>query len=522
VPHDRPIALLSLTDRSGLHELAQALTAAGYRLVATSGTAAAIRALQLHCDDVEAITDFPPLLGGRVKTLHPKVFGGILARPELADDAREIEHHAIGLVPVVAVNLYRFAQTASRPDATETEIIEQIDVGGVSLLRAAAKNYENVSVLAEPGLYQEFIAALARGGPTLEERRRFAARAFALVAEYDDAIASYFARGGREGLPDVLSLNLPLRSRLRYGENPWARAAFYHGEEKAFPQALSGKTLSYNNMLDVDSCLRLIAPINEPEGFPPDAAARKPVLAAIVKHTVPCGLAGANSSRDALAAALGADPVSAFGGIVALSERLDRTSAELLRSRFLEVVAAPEFDDAALELLRAKKNLRLLRFSPELPSQLRAGTTVRSALGGVLAEQPDSEAPPDVWKVVTERRPSSQAWRDLLFAFGAVRQVKSNAAVVVRDQVTLGVCGGQTNRVAAVELACRRAGQSALGAVLATDGFFPFADGIEAAIAAGIVAVVAPSGSIRDAEVIEAARAAGIALVFTSRRYFLH
>ena len=275
-------------------------------------------------------------------------------------------------------------------------------------------------------------------------------------------------------------------------------------------------------MLDVDSCLRLLAPIAEPKGFPGSARPKSLVLAAIVKHTVPCGLAGGQTSRDALEAALGADPISAFGGIVALNSRLDLSSAELLRPRFLEVVAAPDYDEAALELLRAKKHLRLLRFDSQLPAQLRAGTIVRSALGGVLAEEPDPAAPPDEWKVVTGKEPTAAAWRDLLFALGAVRQVKSNAAVVVRDQVTLGVCGGQTNRVAAVELACRRAGPGARGAVLATDGFFPFADGIEAAIAAGIAAVVAPSGSIRDAEVIEAARRGGIALVFSSRRYFLH
>jgi phosphoribosylaminoimidazolecarboxamide formyltransferase / IMP cyclohydrolase len=522
VPLDRPVALVSLTDRSGLEALARALNKAGYRLVASTGTAAAIRALGLVCDDVETLTGYPPLLGGRVKTLHPSVFGGILARPSAPDDARDVAKHAMPMVGVVAVNLYRFAQAAARSDATEDEVIEQIDIGGVALLRAAAKNYQDVSVLAEPGLYPEFIQALERGGPTAIERRRWAARTFALVAEYDDAIASHFAGVERDDLPDVMSLNLPLRSRLRYGENPWARAAFYHGEEKAFPEQLSGKTLSYNNLLDVDSCLRLIAPISDPIGFPPQARPAQPVLAAIVKHTVPCGLAGAATSRAALEAALGADPISAFGGIVALNARLDVASAEILRTRFLEVVAAPSFEDAAFALLREKKNLRLLRFDAGLPAQLRAGTTLRSALGGVLVEQPDPSAPADAWTVVSDRQPDPAAWRDLLFAFGAVRQVKSNAAVVVHDQVTLGVCGGQTNRVAAVDLACRRAGSAARGAVLATDGFFPFADGVEAAIGAGIAAVVAPSGSIRDNEVIEAARRGGIALVFTSRRYFLH
>jgi len=522
VPLDKPVALVSLTDRSGLKELAQALNTAGYRVVASSGTAAAIRALNLPCDDVESLTDYPALFGGRVKTLHPRVFGGILARPALPNDAEELEMHNIAPVKVVAVNLYRFADAASHADALEVNIIEQIDVGGVALLRAAAKNYEHVSVLAEPGLYPEYIQTLERGGPTREERRRWAARAFAIVAEYDEAIASYFARDKAEGLPDILSLNMPLRSRLRYGENPWARAAFYHGEGNTFPDVLAGKTLSYNNLLDVDSCLRLIASIGEPLGFPADALAANPVYAAIVKHTIPCGLAAARTSKDALEAALGADPISAFGGIVAVNARLDLPSAEILRSRFLEVVAAPEYDSAAFDMLRAKKNLRLLQFDPQMPARLLAGTTLRSALGGLLVEQPDPSAPPDEWRLMTERKPSAVQWRDLLFAFGAVRQVKSNAAVVAHNQVTLGICGGQTNRVAAVEIACVRAGSGARGAVLATDGFFPFADGLEAAISAGIAAVVAPAGSIRDAEVIEAARRACIILVFTSRRYFLH
>ncbi|MBV8338626.1 MAG: bifunctional phosphoribosylaminoimidazolecarboxamide formyltransferase/IMP cyclohydrolase [Candidatus Eremiobacteraeota bacterium] len=521
MPQANRTALISLTDKTGLPDLARALVKAGYRIVASTGTANAIRDLSLPCDDVEAVTGSPELLGGRVKTLHPVVFGGILARVSSADDLAELERAGIGPVSVVAVNLYRFGDTATRPGATQSQVLEQIDIGGVALLRAAAKNFEHVSVLAEPGLYPEFIAALERGGPSLEERRRLAARAFALVAEYDDAIASWFA-GERVGLPDVLSLNLPLRSRLRYGENPWAKAAFYHGEEGAFPQALAGKTLSYNNMLDVDSCLRLLAPIARPDGFPDTAEPQSPVLAAIVKHTVPCGLAAGSSAHAALEAALGADPISAFGGIVAVNARLDMASAQLLKPRFLEVVAAPAYDDGAIDMLRTKKHLRLLRFDSRLPAQLRAGMTVRSALGGVLAERPDESAPADRWQVVTERQPSPAAWRDLLFAFGAVRQVKSNAAVVVKGQVTLGVCGGQTNRVAAVELACRRAGDAVRGAVLATDGFFPFADGIEAAIAAGVAAVVAPSGSIRDGEVIEAARRGGIALLFASRRYFLH
>ncbi len=280
--------------------------------------------------------------------------------------------------------------------------------------------------------------------------------------------------------------------------------------------------MSYNNLLDVDSCLRLLAPLEEPRGFPASARSSRRAVAAIVKHTVPCGLAARGSAAEALAAALGADPISAFGGIVACNAPIDEAAAALLQPRFLEVVAAPEFAPAALALLQKKKNLRLLTFERDLPTRLLTTAKVRSALGGVLVEYPDPEAQPDEWRVVGAKRPTDAQWRDLLFGFNAVRHVKSNAAVVIADEVTLGVCGGQTNRVAAVELACQRAGAAVKGAVLATDGFFPFADGIEAAARAGIAAVVAPSGSIRDAEVEAAAAAAGVALVFTSRRYFLH
>ena len=345
-----------------------------------------------------------------------------------------------------------------------------------------------------------------------------------LVTRYDAAIANYFSASanGLE-LGEELDLRLPLHSRLRYGENPWAKAAFYHaGAPDPIPRQLSGKTLSYNNLLDVDACLRLLDAIDEPRGFPAGAVAAQPVRAAIVKHTVPCGYAGAPSAAAALAAALGADPISAFGGIVSVDAPIDLPSAELLKPRFLEVISAPAFDPQALALLQTKKNLRILTFDRSLPRRLAEGLAVRSALGGVLAERPDPAAEPDEWRVMTTKQPTPQQWRDLLFAFGAVRHVKSNAAVVVKDQVAMGICGGQTNRVAAVELACKRAGRAVRGAVLATDGFFPFADGIEAAIAAGIGAVVAPFGSIRDAEVVAAAERGGIALVFASRRYFLH
>jgi phosphoribosylaminoimidazolecarboxamide formyltransferase/IMP cyclohydrolase len=586
VPDDRQRALLSVTDRTGLDELARALAGAGYRLIATAGTAGWLRERGFDCEDVEEHTGVGELLAGRVKTLHPAIFAPLLARPDSESDRADLERRGWAPIRVVAVNLYRFAEAADAAIAAEAarsgasaadahttgaagagaagavssaagtvpfaeagaasgagpvsvaaqggaangqprsvldaSLIEEIDVGGVALLRAGAKNFAAVSVLCEPALYPEFVAALAQGGPTLEQRRRWAARAFALVAAYDARIARAFDEDAERGLPPMLQIELPLHSRLRYGENPWALGAFYHGAAGDLPRQLGGKVLSYNNLLDVDACLRLLAPVQTPEGFPADAPPLHPALAAIVKHTLPCGLAAAPSAAQSLQAALDADPTSAYGGVVALNQPVDEACARILKPVFLEVIAAPAFTSEALDVLQGKKNVRLLTFAPDLPSRLEAGLSLRSALGGVLAQEPDPSAEPDIWRVVTPRAPTTAQWRDLLFAFGAVRQVKSNAAVVVHDQVAIGICGGQTNRVTAVELACRRAGTKAAGAVLATDGFFPFADGLEAAAAAGIGAVVAPSGSIRDAEVVEAARRADVALVFTKRRYFLH
>lgn len=518
-------ALLSLSDRKGLPLLAAALRSRGIRIVATTGTATAIRDLGIECEDVGDVTGFPALFDGRVKTLHPKIFAGILARRSEERDRADLDAYGIPSFSVVAVTLYPFEDAIARGGVTDAQAVERIDVGGVSLIRAAAKNFADVSVLVSPSQYGAFVESLSHGGPTIEDRRALAARAFARCEEYDAAIAGYFTRGSArvDATPGAsLRFSMPRALELRYGENPWAQAAFYLDPSSAQTEQLSGKTLSYNNLLDVDACLRLLAPVDVPRGFPPEARSDRPIRAAIVKHTVPCGFAARASSGEALAAALGADPISAYGGIVACSGPIDLASAELLRSRFLEVVAAPDFDDAAAGLLAAKKNLRLLRFAAGMPKEIEEAPRFRSALGGVLVEYRDPAAAPDAWRLVSDRSPSAVEWRDLLFGFAAVRQVKSNAAVVVKDEVTLGVCGGQTNRVAAVELACRRASAGAKGAVLATDGYFPFADGLEAAAAAGIAAVVAPSGSIRDDEVVAAAKRAGISLVFASRRYFLH
>ena len=509
-----PAALLSLSDRNGLAPLAGVLRRHGYRLIATGGTAAAVREIGIACDEVGDLIGHPPLLDGRVKTLHPKIMAGILADPSIPAHVADLERFEIPPISVVAVNLYPFEQTAARDGTTSAEIVEQIDIGGVTLLRAAAKNHARVSVLSSPEQYEGFAGTLGRGGPTPDERRRWAVEAFALCERYDAAIVAHFSGASRSARV----------TKLRYGENPWARAQFQHDAAGAvrLPEPLAGKALSYNNLLDVDSCLRLLARPEPPRGFPHEAVSRRAVVAAIVKHTVPCGLAVRDSAADALAEALGADPISAFGGVVACNAPLDAPAAHLIAARFLEVVAAPDFSAEALVVLAARKNLRVLRFEPLLPERLLSAPKVRSALGGLLVEEPDPAAERDEWTVVTPRAPSAEQWRDLLFAFGAVRFVKSNAALVARGESAIGVCGGQTNRVSAVELACLRAGSAASGAVLASDGFFPFADGLEAAARAGIAAVVAPHGSIRDQEVIEAARKSDVALVFTARRYFLH
>ncbi|MBV8282868.1 MAG: bifunctional phosphoribosylaminoimidazolecarboxamide formyltransferase/IMP cyclohydrolase, partial [Candidatus Eremiobacteraeota bacterium] len=419
MPSAAPAALLSLSDRGGLEPLARALHAHGYRLIGTTGTAKAIEALGLPVEEVSQLTGFPPLLDGRVKTLHPKILAGILADENAPTHVAELHAHGIAPFKVVAVNLYPFERTAATPGATEPQIVEQIDVGGVTLLRAAAKNFGSVSVLGDSSSFEQFVEALERGGPSLQERRRWAAAAFARCEQYDAAIARYFAAAtGDAELPDTLHVDLPLASRLRYGENPWARAAFYVSRSVQIPEQLSGKTLSYNNLLDVDSCLRLLAPVDEPRGFPAAARSKRRVMAAIVKHTVPCGVAARTSAADALAAALGADPISAFGGIVACNESVDGAAAQLLHSRFLEVVAAPEFEPGALELLKRKKNLRVLRFDRDVPARLLRAVKVRSALGGVLVEYPDPNAEPDEWRVVTPQTPTNDQWRDMRFAFG--------------------------------------------------------------------------------------------------------
>jgi phosphoribosylaminoimidazolecarboxamide formyltransferase/IMP cyclohydrolase len=522
-------ALLSVYDRTGVVALARALAASGVALFATGGTRAHLAGHDIDARDVEELTGYPSLFDGRVKTLHPSIFGGILQDRDDATHRAEAERHGIPVISTVVVNLYPFEATVAQEGATLQEAIEQIDIGGVSLLRAAAKNCDHVTVLSDPSQYDAFIAALPSGGLEPAARRRCATRAFERTAEYDSAIARYLESGLLANeLPGSLALTIPIEQPLRYGENPQDRAAFYLAREAQLPEQLGGKALSYNNLLDLDATLRLLvsAPpaLQQPrdDGAAPAASGEQRYRAAVVKHTVPCGVAERASVADAVREALDADPVSAYGGIIAADGPIDIAAAEHLAGFFLEIVAAPAFDDAALARLRKKKSLRIMRYRPGMPERIASELRVRSALGGVLAEDDDPQAPPERWTVVSKRQPSAGEWRDLVFAWDVVRHVKSNGVVIVRDGVSRGICAGQTNRVSAVQIAAHRAHRNAAGAACASDGFFPFADGLIAAADAGCTAVIAPQGSIRDAEVIAAADERDLALVFSTYRYFLH
>ena len=496
-------ALFSLSERTGSAELARALVERGHEIYATGGTRDALAAAGVAARDVEEITGFPPLFGGRVKTLHPKILGAILFDRDDEGHRAQARTYAIHAFSTVVVNLYP---------------LPEIDIGGVALLRAAAKNYAHVSVLSDPSQYSEFLNALQNGGPDEAVRKRWALRAFEVTAAYDAAIARQLSAAPAE-LPGALTVAMPLAQQLRYGENPHLRAAFYL-ESSRGPEQLHGKALSYNNLLDLDATLRLLsrAALGAEFGSQRERFAR----AAIVKHTVPCGVAQRSTVEVAVSEALSADPVSAYGGILAADRPIDAAAAKAIAPFFLEIVAAPDFAPGALELLKKKKNLRIMRYAPDLPDALQRGLQLRSALGGVLAEEEDPAFAPESWNVVSARGPREQEWHDLALAWDVVRHVKSNGVVIVKDGVTRGICAGQTNRVSAVQIAGMRAGALARGAACASDGFFPFADGLEAAAQAGCSAVIAPGGSMRDAEVIAAADRLGVSLVFSTHRYFLH
>jgi phosphoribosylaminoimidazolecarboxamide formyltransferase / IMP cyclohydrolase len=534
-----PRAILSVYDKTGLVDFARGLAAAGFELVASGGTARALAAAGLPVVPVEQVTGHPEILGGRVKTLHPAIHGGILAR-RTPEHLAELASHGIAAVDLVVCNLYPFTETVARPGVTEAEAVEEIDIGGVTLLRAAAKNFESVTVVCDPADYPAVLAALAAGQTegmhAADERRRLALKAFRHTADYDAAIAAAMAgwlnRGERlehegpkgsegakredakhedakvAGLPERLVLTAERVQALRYGENPHQQAAFYRwaGAAPAFEQ-LQGKELSYNNLVDLEAAWAMPQEFAEP-------------AVAIIKHTNPSGLACAPSLVEAYRLAFECDPVSAFGSIVACNREVALDVVEAIGGLFVEVLAAPGYTPEALAwLAEHKKNCRVMLARGDAADAL----VLRSAGGGLLAQTPDTRGVDEsTWRVVTRREPNEAERRGLAFAWLAAKHVKSNAIVLAQGTVTVGVGAGQMNRVDSVHLAVKRAGERARGAVLGSDAFFPFPDGIEAAGEAGVTAIIQPGGSLRDEEAIAAADRWGIAMVFTGERHFRH
>ncbi len=517
-------ALLSVSDKAGIVELGKALAANGVELVSTGGTAKALRDAGLEVRDISDLTGFPEMMDGRVKTLHPKVHGGLLAMRDDPAHAASMAEHDIGAIDLVVVNLYPFLQTVMK-GAERTEIIENIDIGGPSMVRSAAKNHAFVAIVTDPADY----AIVAKGETTLDERKNFAAKAFAATATYDAMIASWFDFADQGQLfPATLPYVLERPKVLRYGENPHQQAAFY---QHAGPAAagigqarqVQGKELSYNNLNDADAALELVAEFRDAEP-----------TCVILKHANPCGVATATTMAEAYEAAFACDTVSAFGGIIALNRPLDAETARAITGIFTEVVVAPEADEEAIALFAAKKNLRLL-LTGALPDPARGGMAVKAIAGGWLVQSRDNGSiggQGGNLNVVTKRQPTPQEFADCRFAWTVAKHVKSNAIVYAKDGATAGIGAGQMNRLESARIAAWKAKDAAekagwseprtIGSAVASDAFFPFADGLLAAIEAGATAVIQPGGSIRDADVIAAADEAGLAMIFTGMRHFRH
>jgi phosphoribosylaminoimidazolecarboxamide formyltransferase/IMP cyclohydrolase len=533
-----PRALISVSDKIGLVPFAADLVRRGFELVSTGGTAGALQEAGLAVTAVSDVTGFPEMMDGRVKTLHPLVHGGILARRSQPDDLSAAANHGITLIDVVVVNLYPFVKTAANPHTPFAGLIEDIDIGGPSLIRGAAKNFEDVLVVVSPADYAAVLDELSRpSGPSRGFRLELARKAFAHTAAYDSAIAATlanvtatdegFTRDPRRGLPPVLSLNLRKVRDLRYGENPHQRAALYQGFER-HPGAtlVQGKELSYTNLLDLDAAARIVLDFVEP-------------ASAVIKHTNPCGAATGSDAADAYTRARGVDPVAAFGGIVGLNRPIDTATAEAIVSTFIEAVFAPAVDAAALPILARKPNMRVVVPDAAPVEEPTAGATdpgetleIRSILGGVLVQaRDDAREAHDPWpaadlRVVTRRQPSAAEWAALRFAWRVCAHVKSNTVVFTSADRTLAIGAGQMSRVDAVRVATMKAesmnAELLRGSVVASDAFFPFRDGLDAVAAAGATAVVQPGGSVNDQKVIEAADEHGLAMVFTGRRHFRH
>jgi phosphoribosylaminoimidazolecarboxamide formyltransferase/IMP cyclohydrolase len=514
------LALLSVSDKTGIVELARQLVANQFEIISSGGTAKTLQEAGITVIKVSDYTGSPEILGGRVKTLHPRIHGGILARQDLPEDLSELEANNIRPFALVVVNLYPFEQTIAQPNVTVAEAIEKIDIGGPTLIRAAAKNYQYLTVLCNPAQYEPYLTEYAQsnGLVSLEFRQRMAGYAFAHTNSYDRAISAYFAQLNQspatdDNLGDNYSISGTKVQSLRYGENPHQPAAWY--QTGAVPsgwaaaQKLQGKELSYNNLVDLEAARRIISE------FDP----REPA-AAVLKHTNPCGAAQGSTLVEAYEKAFNADSVSAFGGIVALNQTIDAATAEALTKTFLECVVAPGCDPAAQEILTAKSKLRILLL-PDLATG--QPETIKAIAGGFLVQASDDQIEhPDHWQIVTTKQPTPEQIAEMLFAQKLVKHVKSNAILVSRDRTTLGIGAGQMNRVGSVKIALEQAGTKAQGGVLASDGFFPFDDSVRTAAAAGIVAIIQPGGSMRDQDSITAANELGIVMVLSGTRHFLH
>lgn len=508
-------ALISVSDKTGVVDFAKKLSALGVEIISTGGTMKTLQEAGVPVIYISDVTGFPEMMDGRVKTLNPYIHGGILAVRDNPGHAAAMQEHGIKPIDLVVVNLYPFRQTIAKIGVSREEAVENIDIGGPAMVRSAAKNFEYVTVVVNPQRYEKVLTELTAGGEvSLETRLDLVREAFVHTAEYDAAIARYFSGQTGEGeYPSTLILPFEKLQDLRYGENPHQTAAFYRdnsaGGGVAYAHQLAGKELSFNNIVDVEAAYSIVAEFAGP-------------AAAIIKHTNPCGTATADTLADAYRSAYEADPISAYGGIVALNRTVDKATAEQLKEIFLEAVIAPAFSDEALATFGAKKNVRLL--AAALPvAGAKTRYDIKTVSGGILVQSADAmDAPASAWKTVTKRVPTVAELKELEMAWHVVKHVKSNAIVVAKDGRTIGVGAGQMNRVGAAEIALAQAGDAAKGAVLSSDAFFPFRDTVDAAARAGITAIVQPGGSVRDEESIAAADEHGLAMVFTGMRHFKH
>ena len=508
-------ALLSVYDKTGIVEFARSLAGAGFELISTGGTHQTLaQEGGLSVRQVSEVTGSPEILGGRVKTLHPVIHGAILARRDVAGHMAELAEHGIGLIDLVVVNLYPFQATIRKPGVTLDDALENIDIGGPTMLRAAAKNFPSVTVVVDPSDYSWVAEKLAADGLRHEERRALAAKAFRHVSTYDAAVTGYLdvSSGDTAGLPDTLTISLNKTASLRYGENPHQEGALYVPANSgaggiAHAQQLHGRELSYNNLMDADAAWRTVSDFAE-------------TTVAVIKHTNPCGLASHQDPAEAYERAYQGDSVSAFGGIVGYNRTVTAQAARAMDPIFYEVVVAPDYEPEALDILKKKRNLRILAVGPNTGG---LDYDLRPITGGVLVQAPDAlDEDPATWKIATDRPPTDAEMRDLAFAWKAAKHIKSNAIVFAKDLTLVGMGAGQPNRVVSVHLSGRAAGDKAAGSVLASDAFFPFPDNIELAAQAGVTAIVQPGGSIRDAEVIDEANKHKLAMVFTGVRHFRH